>query len=141
MILVSSCLLGLCCRYDGKEKVNEHVLDYLKDKEYTPICPEQMGGLPTPREPAEIVTMDPLSIQTEAGDDVTDSFLKGVDEVVKLLSLYDVKEAILKSKSPSCGTYQIYDGTFTRTLIKGSGMMSKRLQEASIKVINEEDLV
>jgi len=141
MILVSSCLLGLCCRYDGKEKVNKHVLDYLKDKAYIPICPEQMGGLPTPREPAEIVLMDPLSIQTEAGDDVTDSFLKGIDEVVKLLSLYDVKEAILKSKSPSCGTYQIYDGTFTRTLIKGSGMMSKRLQEASIKVINEEDLV
>jgi len=141
MILVSSCLLGLCCRYDGKEKVNEHVLDYLKDKTYIPICPEQMGGLPTPREPAEIVLMEPLSIQTEAGDDVTDSFLKGVDEVVKLLSLYDVKEAILKSKSPSCGTYQIYDGTFTRTLIKGSGVMSKRLQETSIKVINEEDLV
>jgi len=141
MILVSSCLLGLCCRYDGKEKVNEHVLDYLKDKAYIPICPEQMGGLPTPREPAEIVLMDPLSIQTEAGDDVTDSFVKGVDEVVKLLSLYDVKEAILKSKSPSCGTYQIYDGTFNRTLIKGSGVMSKRLQEASVKVINEEDLV
>ncbi len=141
MILVSSCLLGLCCRYDGKEKVDEQVMNYLKDKTYIPICPEQMGGLSTPREPAEIVSKHPLSIQTETGINVTSEFLKGVDEVVKLLSLYDVKEAILKSKSPSCGTYQIYDGTFTRTLINGSGVMSKRLQEESIKVINEEDLV
>ncbi|MBI9013917.1 MAG: DUF523 domain-containing protein [Clostridiales bacterium] len=141
MILVSGCLLGLCCRYDGKEKEFEDVLDYLKDKTYIPICPEQMGGLSTPRDPAEIVTNDPLSIQTETGVDVTGQFLKGVDEVVKLLSLYDVKEAILKSRSPSCGTYQIYDGTFNRTLINGSGVMSKRLQEASVKVINEEDLV
>jgi uncharacterized protein YbbK (DUF523 family) len=140
MILVSSCLLGLCCRYDGKEKADSKVLDYLKNKSFIPVCPEQMGGLPTPRKPAEIVSLEPLKIVTDDFEDVTSEFKKGVSEVVKLTELYNVSEAILKSKSPSCGRYQIYDGTFSRTLIEGSGILVSTLTHKNIKVINEEDL-
>jgi len=140
MILVSSCLLGLCSRYDGEEKADEKVLEYLKDKPFMPICPEQMGGLTTPRPPAEIISLDPLKICTE-DDDVTEKFVNGVEEVMKLVKLQKVDKAILKSKSPTCGRYEIYDGTFTRTLIKGAGIMAKRLLDENIEVINENDLV
>jgi uncharacterized protein YbbK (DUF523 family) len=140
MILVSSCLLGLCCRYDGKEKEYKKVLEYLKDKTYITVCPEQMGGLPTPRGAAEIVSLEPLKIMTEDGIDVTGAFQKGVDEVLKLIKPLPIEKAILKSLSPSCGTYKIYDGTFSRNLIVGSGIVSKALQEMNIEVINEEDL-
>lgn len=140
MILVSSCLLGLCCRYDGKEKAYDKVLEYLKDKTYIPICPEQMGGLATPRGAAEIVSQDPLKIMTEDGLDVTEAFQRGVREVLKLANSLPVEKAILKSLSPSCGSYKIYDGTFTRNLVEGSGIVSKALKELKIDVINEEDL-
>jgi len=139
MILVSSCLLGLSCRYDGKAKADERVLNYLKGKDFMPICPEQMGGLTTPRPPAEIVSLEPLKICTEEKD-VTEAFVRGVDEVMKLVELQEVDKAILKSKSPSCGRYEIYDGTFSRKLIKGSGIMAKRLIENEIEVINENDM-
>ena len=139
MILVSSCLLGLSCRYDGVSKDYPQVLEYIKGKHYIPICPEQMGGLPTPRPPAEIVSLAPLSIQTQEAD-VTKEFVNGVEEVMKLSKFYKVEMAILKSKSPTCGRYQRYDGTFTRTLVEGSGIMAKELMKHNIKVINEEDL-
>ncbi len=141
MILVSSCLLGLCCRYDGKEKVDERVLTYLKGKNYLPICPEQMGGLPTPRKPAEIVSLEPLKIMTEDHIDVTEAFEKGVSEVLKLIKLHDIDLAILKSKSPSCGSREVYDGTFSRNLIKGAGILSLSMTKNNIKTINENDLV
>ena len=141
MILVSSCLLGLCCRYDGKEKVDERVLTYLKGKNYLPICPEQMGGLPTPRKPAEIVSLEPLKITTEDHIDVTEAFEKGVSEVMKLIKLHDIDLAILKSKSPSCGSREVYDGTFSRNLIKGAGILSLSMTKNNIKTINENDLV
>ena len=140
MILVSSCLLGLSCRYDGKAKADESVLEYLKDKVYIPVCPEQMGGLTTPRDPAEIISRSPLSIETADGKDVTDAFVKGVTEVDKLLDLHKVELAILKSKSPSCGRYEIYDGTFTRTPIKETGIFAENLISKNIKVINENDV-
>ena len=140
MIVVSSCLLGLCCRYDGKEKADKPVLDYLKDKDFIAICPEQMGGLNTPREAAEIVSENPLLIMTETGRDVTKEFVHGRDEVMKLLEFYTVEEVILKSKSPTCGRYQRYDGSFTRKLIDKPGIMAKKLMENNIKVINETDL-
>lgn len=140
MILVSACLLGLSCRYDAKEKADRSVLDYLKDKNYLPICPEQMGGLPTPRDPAEIVSLAPLKICTEEGADVTEAFVNGVKEVEKLLDLFQVEGAILKAKSPSCGSRQVYDGNFTRRLIKGQGILASMLRDKKINVMNEEDL-
>lgn len=139
MILVSSCLLGLACRYDGKEKEYEGIHEFLKGKPYLPICPEQMGGLPTPRPAAEIVSFDPLKIMTESSD-VTAEFIKGVEEVKKLIQPHDIELAILKSKSPTCGCYEIYDGTFSRQLIKGSGILADMLMKKHIKVINEEDI-
>lgn len=140
MIVVSSCLLGLSCRYDGKEKADENVLEYLKDKEFIGICPEQMGGLNTPRDPAEIVSENPLCIMTESGCDVTREFVHGTDQVMKLLEFYKVDQVILKSKSPTCGTYERYDGTFSRNLIDKPGIMAKRLMDENIKVMNETDL-
>ncbi len=138
MILVSSCLIGFKCRYDGNEKSDESVLEYLKGKDFWPICPEQMGGLSTPRNPAEIVSRDPIKIVTDKNIDVTSEFLEGVDQVERLIKTKDVSLAILKAKSPSCGSEKIYDGTFSRKLIDGEGVLSKMFRKNNIKVINEE---
>ena len=138
MIIVSSCLIGLKCRYDGKEKIDDSVVKYLKDKEYLLVCPEQMGGLSTPRYPAEIVSFNPLKIMNDHGTEVTEQFIEGVKQVEKIIENRGVTLAILKAKSPSCGSKQIYDGTFSRKLISGEGVLSKTLKLKGIKVINEE---
>lgn len=141
MILVSSCLMGLACRYDGLSKVHESVRTFLQDKAYILVCPEQMGGLSTPRPPCEMISNDPIAIQTASGDDCTEAFLKGVVEVEKILKLYPIEMAILKAKSPSCGSKQIYDGSFTRNLVQGQGVLARCLLEKGIKVINEDEIV
>lgn len=140
MIAVSGCLVGLCCRYDGKAVKNEAVMAYLKDKTFITVCPEQMGGLSTPRLPAEIMSLEPLCIKNNEGLDVTKEFSKGVDEVMKLVDLQGVTEAVLKSKSPSCGKYYRYDGTFTRTVVEDSGILAKAMMKRCILVFNEEDI-
>lgn len=140
MILVSSCLLGLKCRYDGKVQVYPQVLNYLKDKEFLPVCPEQMGGLSTPRKPCEVTSIDPIRIQTEAHVDCTEAFLNGVNEVVKLITLKNISMALLKAKSPSCGSKTIYDGTFSGQLIPGQGVLAKQLQKIGIQVMDETDI-
>lgn len=136
-ILVSACLLGINCKYDGENNKNDKVLEYLKDKEVIPICPEIMGGLPTPRIPSEI--KDNKVINKE-GLDVTDNFLKGAKEVLYLAKLFNVNKALLKAKSPSCGVGEVYDGTFTHTKINGDGITTKLLKENNIEVITELDL-
>lgn len=140
MILVSSCLLGLACRYDGQAKTYLDVEAFLKGKQFIAVCPEQMGGLSTPRKPCEIISLEPVLIQTEDGIDCTQAFLKGVDEVGKLIAYQHVDLAILKAKSPSCGSQMIYDGTFSRTLIPGQGLLAEFLKKKGIKVVNEENL-
>lgn len=140
MILVSSCLLGLACRYDGQAKKYPEVESFLKGKAYLAVCPEQMGGLSTPRKPCEIISMNPISIQTEDGIDCTQSFLKGVDEVEKLMTYQQIELAILKAKSPSCGSNMIYDGTFSRRLIAGQGVLASYLSKQGIKVLSEENI-
>ena len=137
MILVSSCLLGLNCRYDQSQKPNDEVIKYLVDKSFLPICPEQMGGLSTPRKPCEILSQSPLKIVSDDGEDCTGAFVLGVNEVLKLIKLLPVEEAILKAKSPSCGSRQIYDGSFSKQLIEGQGILSKALKEINITVYNE----
>lgn len=140
MILVSACLLGLDCRYDGGNAQTDELLEFLKDTHYIPICPEQMGGLPTPREPAEItVHENELYVRSKHGIGVTSEFVKGANESLKLAKLTKAKWAILKSKSPSCGSVNIYDGTFTRTLISGKGLTAKLLTENGIEVFNENN--
>ena len=118
-ILVSACLLGINCKYDGNNNMNEKVLDYLKDKEVIPVCPEIYGGLTTPRTPSEIVGD---KVITKDKIDVTKEYLKGAEETLKLGKLFNVKKALLKAKSPSCGNKEIYDGTFTGNKIIGMGI-------------------
>ena len=136
-ILVSACLLGINCKYDGTNNKNDKVLEYLKDKEVIPICPEIMGGLSTPRVPSEIKDN---KVITKDNVDVTDNFLKGANEVLYLAKLLNVKKALLKAKSPSCGIGEIYDGTFTHTKIEGDGITTRLLKENNIEVITELDL-
>nr|VFK22679.1 MAG: Uncharacterized conserved protein YbbK, DUF523 family [Candidatus Kentron sp. LPFa] len=137
MKLCSACLLGVDCRYDGGNNKNEKILRLLRRETLIPICPEQLGGLPTPRVPAE---QREQRVVTEKGDDVTENFHKGAREALRLARLYGVQEAILKQRSPSCGVGQIYDGTFSGRVIAGNGVTAALLQENGLKVISEEGL-
>jgi len=137
MKLCSACLLGVKCRYDGESKSCEKVISLSKKEALIPICPEQLGGLPTPRTPAE---QKGKKVFTKNGEDVTSKFENGAEEVLKLAKLYNIKEAILKQRSPSCGSGKIYDGTFSNTLIKGDGVTTILLKRNGIKVISEEEL-
>ncbi|MEM2249174.1 MAG: DUF523 domain-containing protein [Candidatus Bathyarchaeia archaeon] len=137
MKLCSACLLGIKCRYDGRDALNEKVIELLKTEILIPVCPEQLGGLPTPREPAEI--RDERVI-TRSGKDVTENFKRGAEEVLKIAKLFDIKEAVLKQGSPSCGCGRIYNGTFSGKTVKGDGITTALLKKHGIKVITEEDL-
>ena len=136
-ILVSACLLGVDCKYSGGNNYNEKVLEYIKDYEVIPVCPEIMGGLSTPRPPSERIENKVLNNQ---GVDVTSEYAKGANETLKLAKLFNVKKALLKAKSPSCGKGKIYDGTFTSTLIVGNGVTVELLESNNIEVITEQDL-
>ena len=129
-ILVSACLLGINCKYDGTNNLNEKVLDYIKDKEVIPICPEILGGLSTPRPPSEIISDKVVNNEQK---DVTKEYRKGAEESLKLAKLFKVKKALLKAKSPSCGCGKIYDGTFTKTLIDGDGITTQLFKENNIE--------
>lgn len=147
MILVSACLLGIDCKYNGSNNDNIKVKEYLKNKEFIIVCPEQLGGLTTPRDPSEIVKFDNSEIMDKAykvisnkNIDVTKNFIKGANETLKIAQIYKCKEAILKDGSPSCGSNFIYDGSFTGNKIKGEGLTAKLLRDNNIKVISENDL-
>ena len=137
MKLCSACLLGIKCRYDGKSKPNKKVLELAKKEILIPVCPEQLGGLSTPREPAE---QKGKKVITKSGKDVTKNFVRGAKQVLKIAKLFGIKEAILKQRNPSCGCGQVYDGTFTGTIIEGDGVTASLLKKHGIKVISEEDL-
>ncbi|MGL5256865.1 MAG: DUF523 domain-containing protein [Proteocatella sp.] len=136
-ILVSACLLGLDCKYSGKNNINEKVIK-LKDR-YTliPVCPEQLGGLCTPRNPAEI---SGGSVVDQYGNDFTESFKKGAQETLKIAKMLDCHIAILKANSPSCGFGKIYDGTFKGVLTPGIGLTAKLLHDSGITIISDEDI-
>ena len=138
-ILVSACLLGLCCRYDGKEKADERVLRLLErdDIQLVPVCPEQLGGMETPRLPSE---RRGETVVNSAGKDVTGHYEKGAAQALKTARLYGCKAAILKERSPSCGKGQIYDGTFSKTLVEGDGITAELLQKHGVKVIGEREV-
>ena len=131
-ILVSACLLGVNCKYSGGNNYSEEVMEYLKDYEIIPICPEQLGGLPTPRPASEIIGDKVINNE---GTDVTSNYQKGAEEALKIAKLLGIKKALLKAKSPSCGNGKIYDGTFSGTLIDGDGITTKLLKENNIEVI------
>jgi uncharacterized protein YbbK (DUF523 family) len=136
-ILCSACLLGVNCRYDGKNTLNKKIIKLAKKAALFPVCPEQLGGQTTPRYPAEMVGK---KILEKDGTDVTKNFKKGAQETLRIAKLYDIKKAIFKQRSPSCGLGQIYDGTFSGKVTKGDGITTSLLLKNGIKVISEEDL-
>ena len=135
-ILVSACLLGVCCRYDGDSKPCRQVMDLAKDHELIPVCPEQLGGLPTPRPPAEIRD---CRVINSLGQDVTAQYEKGAVETLRLYDLLHCGCALLKARSPSCGSEMVYDGTFSGTLVPGQGIAAKLLSQHHITVLSEEN--
>jgi len=137
MWIVSACLLGIKCRFDGQCKQNEKVMKLVRREILFPVCPEQLGGLPTPREPAE---QRGKRVFTKSGRDVTENFQRGAGQVLEVAKLFGVRYAILKQKSPSCGCGKIYSGDFSGILIKGDGITTALLKQNGIKVISEEDL-
>lgn len=136
-ILVSACLLGCPCRYDGNSKPNDAVLALLSQHTLIPVCPEQMGGLATPRPPAECTSG---GVFTQTGVDVTVQYRRGAEEALRLTKLYGCTCAILKARSPSCGSGEIYDGSFSRNLISGDGVTAALLKENGIAVFREDEV-
>ncbi len=136
-VLVSACLLGEACRYDGCSKPNQGVIDKISKCVFIPVCPEVMGGLPTPRKPSEIVKDRVLMVD---GTDVTCEYKKGARIALDKALENGCEIAILKARSPSCGKGFIYDGTYTRTLTCGNGVCAQLLIDNGIKVIDETEL-
>lgn len=135
MMIVSACLAGFPCRYDGKSKPCAEVVELVKAGKAIPVCPEQLGGLPTPRPPCEILAG---RVVDRNGADRTESFQQGAQAVLTLAQTYGAAQALLQNRSPSCGTGWIYDGTFSKTLIAGDGITARLLQENGIQVIGIE---
>ena len=136
-IAVSACLLGHNCKYSGGNNRSQKVLDYIEGHEVIPVCPEVTGGMPTPRVPVEL--KDSKAINRD-GEDVTEFFQRGVEKTMKKLDGQNIDLAILQPRSPSCGCKQIYDGTFTKTLINGKGMFAQALADAGISMMDGDDI-
>jgi uncharacterized protein YbbK (DUF523 family) len=139
MIVVSACLLGFNCRYDGESRPDEELLSSTLRKLFVPICPEQIGGLPTPRAPSEISDGDGLDVLEGrsriidiSGRDVTNCFLRGANEAMRLVELLEISTAIMKEKSPSCGVCHIKKNGST---VRGSGVTSALFAKKGIRVI------
>lgn len=135
-ILVSACLLGVACRYDGKSKPLEAVIKLMDKYTLIPFCPEVTGGLPTPRPASEIVGENVININ---GDNVTHQYHKGAEEALRIAKLYNCKYAILKQGSPSCGSGKIHNGKFDGGYIEGNGITTDLLIKNGIKVYNENN--
>lgn len=143
--IISSCLIGLETRYDGESNLDEKYLQMVRDGRAVPFCPEQAGGLSTPRAPSEIRCGDGFDVLsgkarviTEEGQDVTDNFVKGARETWKLMKKIGAQGAILKSKSPSCGCKTIYDGSFEGKLREGVGVTAAYLMRKGMEVIDSD---
>lgn len=146
-MVVSACLVGVNCKYNGKNNDDEKVKEYLKDKKYIIICPEQLGGLTTPRNPSEIekiggheVLQGKSKVITCENIDVTENFINGAKESLKIAKMFNCKKALLKEGSPSCGCNFIYDGTFSGKKIPGKGVTATLFNENNIEVFSEKEL-
>ena len=146
MILISGCLAGIKCRYDGGSYV-EKAAGLLSGGGAVPVCPEQLGGCTTPRAPAEIqggtgadVLDGRCRVINKAGEDVTDSFIKGAEETLRIAVITGADKAVLKARSPSCGCGRIYDGSFSGAVREGNGVAAELLTRNGIKVVTEEEL-
>lgn len=146
--LISACLTGVNCKYNGGNNLHHILASLLKTGEVIPVCPEQLGGLPTPRISCEIVGgtgWDVLEgrarVINRDNQDVTESYIKGAYETLNIAKKCGVDLAILKELSPSCGMGQIYDGTFCRNCIAGDGVTAALLKENGIKVVSDQDFL
>jgi len=147
MIIVSACLCGIDCKYNGGNNLDARVLKLMQEGKAIPVCPEQLGGLQTPRAPSEIVKGNGFDVLMGKGkivdskdEDVTAEFIKGAYETLKIAELLGANIAILKARSPSCGVSQIYDGSFSGTIRTGNGVTAQLLLSKGIKVYTEENL-
>ena len=141
MMMVSSCLVGINSRYNGFNKLDENIIKFLMGEIYIPLCPEQLGGLPTPRNRAEIVGGDGFDVLEgkarvidSFGIDVTEEFIRGAKEVLKIINMFDIKKAILKEVSPSCGINFI---SCKDKSVSGIGVTSAILKNSGIEIISE----
>ena len=147
-MIVSACLLGLNCRYDGGNVKSDELIKAIEDRCVIPICPEQLGGLPTPRESCEIVGGDGFDVLkgktrvlSKSGVDYTENFVKGAKEVLKIVKAFRIKLAILKDLSPSCGVKKIYDGTFSGKTKVGVGVTTALLKLNGVEVFTVEEFL
>lgn len=147
MKLISACLLGMRCAWSGNDNKNDRAIELSKVEILVPVCPEQLGGLATPRAPQEIqggtgedVLDSVCRVINRDGRDVTNEFIKGAEETLEIARQLNIKEFIAKSGSPSCGCGQIYDGTFREKLIDGDGVTAALLGRSGIRIIPEQDL-
>ena len=136
-IAVSACLLGENCKYNGGNNYNEKVMEFVKGHEVIGICPELLGGLPVPREPAEIV--DGI-VRTKNGASVNEEFRLGAEAAMNIIEENEIELVILQSRSPSCGVKAIYDGTFSGNLIVGQGVFAQMLAKRNYKTVDVSDL-
>ena len=137
-MLVSACLLGVRCNHLGASSPSPAVAALSGEHRLVPICPEVAGGLPTPRPAAEL--QDDGRVVTRDGQDVTDLYRRGAQAAVDLARAMGARSAVLKARSPSCGCHEVYDGTFTRTRVRGEGVTAKALREAGLSLRSEEDV-
>ena len=136
-VLVSACLLGENCKYNGGNNFSAAVAKFIEGKEVIPVCPEVLAGMPIPRTPMELVN----GIATDAHGVVWDAALRrAVAEILAGIDMKEIECAVLQSRSPTCGSKQIYDGTFSRRLIPGAGILAQALMDAGIRVVDAEDL-
>lgn len=141
MIFVSACLVGINCKYSGGNNYNEKVFNLVKEGKAIPVCPEQLGGLTTPRNSAEIkVVNNNTYVVDKEGNDFTVQFEKGAKEVINLAKKLNITKIILQPRSPSCGVGKVYSGNFDGKLIDGNGILADLCIKNGIKVINSEDL-
>lgn len=132
MMIVSACLAGLPCRYDGKARPCAEVMELVRAGKAIPLCPEQLGGLPTPRPPCELLDGRVVDAQ---GTDRTQEYRRGAEAVLTAARMYGATQALLQKRSPSCGSGWIYDGTFSKKLVQGDGITARLLAENGIQVI------
>lgn len=141
MIIISSCLAGINCKYSGKNNLNPFFEKLLNSGKAVPICPEQLGGLATPREPAEIVRdkQGNIRVMTKNGKDVTKEYILGAERALAVAKALNINVAVLQSRSPSCGCGTVYDGTFSKHLIDGNGITAELFMKNGIKVFSDEN--
>lgn len=147
MILVSACLLGRNCKYNGSSNDNETIHKFLFGKDAVLVCPEVLAGLSVPRQPCEVLGGDGFDVLdararvvNSLGEDVSTAFIKGAQICLQIAQLNNCKQAILKKRSPSCGSGHIYDGSFSSRLIPGDGVTAALLKKHGIEVLSEDDL-